>query len=64
MSSKGRRIAFPKQCPRCESEEWKQEELSMYGRYGVMGKGWRFVALICQKCGYSEFYHKDVSGWI
>jgi predicted nucleic-acid-binding Zn-ribbon protein len=63
MSEKGKKTPSLRQCPKCQGEKWKQEELCMYGRHGVMGKGWRFWVFICQECGYSELYHKDTSVW-
>jgi len=47
-------------CPKCNGT-LKEEELTMYGKYGYMGKGYRFDALICPLCGYTEFYYKDKS---
>jgi len=58
-----RKLVLPKECPRCRGEEWSQEELVMYGRYGTFGKGWRFWAFICQECGYTELYHKEHSAF-
>jgi predicted nucleic-acid-binding Zn-ribbon protein len=49
-----------KRCPRCNGT-CKVEELSMYGKYGIGGKGYRFDAFICPLCGYTEFYYKDKS---
>jgi predicted nucleic-acid-binding Zn-ribbon protein len=42
-------------CPKCESEDYKLEELVMSGRHG---KGYFFYILICQKCGFSEMHFK------
>jgi hypothetical protein len=49
MTKKSRKLVLPKECSRCQTEAWSQEELVMYGRYGTFGKGWRFWAFICQE---------------
>lgn len=47
-------------CPKCNGT-LKEEELTMYGKYGIGGKGFRFKAMICPLCGFTELYYKDAS---
>jgi predicted nucleic-acid-binding Zn-ribbon protein len=43
----------------------KMDELSMYGKHGgMMSKGYRFIAVVCQECGFTEFSYKEKSSWI
>ena len=61
MTEKGKNMPPLMQCPRCHGERWKQEELSMSGKYPFLSKAWGFQAFICQECGYTELYHKRTS---
>ncbi len=51
-------------CPKCGSEAYDVEELVMYGRYGFMGRGYRFYAVMCRNCGFTEFYFKERTTWV
>lgn len=47
-------------CPKCKGT-LNEEELTMYGKLGFGGKGYRFKAMICPLCGFTELYFKDRS---
>jgi len=46
-------------CPKCGSETYEIQELSMYGRYGALSRLYRFIAVICSGCGYTELYYRE-----
>jgi len=52
-------------CPKCGSNEHKTKELAFTGT-GLSRifdlQMHEFVAIICQRCGYTELYSKDVVG--
>jgi predicted nucleic-acid-binding Zn-ribbon protein len=58
------KITVPTKCSKCNSEQIKHEELSMYGRHGVSGRGYRFDAYICTECGYTELFYRERTGWV
>ena len=47
-------------CPKCKGT-LREEELTMYGKHGFGGKGYRFRAMICPLCSFTELYYKDQS---
>lgn len=60
----GQKAVSPGACPKCGCESWIREELAMYGRYGIMGRAYRFHVFICEDCGYSQFFYSERSTWI
>jgi|YelNatPaOPRAMG01_1025707.scaffolds.fasta_scaffold151288_2 predicted nucleic-acid-binding Zn-ribbon protein len=56
-------VKISDKCSKCGGKV-KQEELSMYGRYGAMGRAYRFLATICQECGYTELYYWEKTAWV
>ena len=51
-------------CPKCGCERWVTEELTMYGKYGYIGQGYRFTVFICEDCRYSQLFYSHRSAWI
>ena len=49
----------PQKCGKCGSPDLRKELLTMYGKYGAIGRGYRFDVYICRMCGYSESYFAD-----
>ena len=64
MKGKGKKAIEIGRCPKCECERWIREDLAMYGRYGIMGRGYRFLVFICEDCGYSQLFYSERSAWI
>ncbi|MEM3637416.1 MAG: zinc ribbon domain-containing protein [Conexivisphaerales archaeon] len=54
----------PASCVKCGSSKFKEEKLSMYGKFGYGGKGYLFTAYICSACGYTELYFDKSTGLI
>lgn len=50
----------PFRCPKCSSTEYTQDEIRTSGGlsrfFDVQNK--KFIAVSCQKCGFTEFYKK------
>jgi len=51
--------AAPQKCAKCGSPDFRKELLTQYGKYGIIGRGYRFYFYICRACGYSETYFAD-----
>lgn len=49
----------PQKCTKCGALDLRKELLTNYGKYGAIGRGYRFAVYICRACGYSESYFED-----
>jgi predicted nucleic-acid-binding Zn-ribbon protein len=54
----------PQKCAKCGASELRKELLIMYGKLGVMGRGYLFSVYICGHCGYSEQYFDSRKTWV
>lgn len=63
MKTPGKPDVIPIKCARCGSERIRREELAMHGKWGFMGRSYKFDFYICQQCGYSELFFKRAS-WL
>ena len=63
MARPKRADTVPTKCARCGSEQLRQAELSMYGKFGFLGPDYRFDVYICKECGYSELFFQKAK-WV
>jgi len=54
---------IPTKCGKCSSTQLEHQEMTMYGKLGIMGPDYRFDCYICKECGYSELFFRKAS-WI
>ena len=48
MAEPKRARDIPTRCAKCESEQIREAQLTMYGRLGYMGPAYRFDVYICK----------------
>ena len=53
-------------CPKCESNEYSEDTLTMTGKtwsrfMNIQNR--KFLAVTCSKCNYTEFYKGFSKGW-
>jgi predicted nucleic-acid-binding Zn-ribbon protein len=46
----------PSSCAKCGGRDLQRQQLTSYGKFGAIGRGYRFDVYICRACGYAESY--------